>query len=179
MSAAGGETGSLSRWRRSAATHLDRAEWSPVTPKRFFNFFAVAEAITWAMLLIGMFLKYVTKTTEVGVRIGGSVHGFVFLCFVFAVFLVGISQKWGWRRVLMGLVAAIIPFATVPFEIVSARAGALDGVWGLGTAGRDPRGPLEKLVAWALRSPWLALGIGLIIVVIVFVVLLTVGPPGS
>ncbi|MGO2861180.1 MAG: DUF3817 domain-containing protein [Brevibacterium sp.] len=150
-----------------------------MTPKRFFNFFAVAEAITWAMLLIGMFLKYVTETTEVGVRIGGSVHGFVFLCFVLAVFLVGISQKWGWKRVLMGLVAAIVPFATVPFEIVSARAGALDGGWGLGAAGRDPRGPLEKLVAWALRSPWLALGIGLIIVVIVFVVLLTVGPPGS
>lgn len=150
-----------------------------MTPTRFFNFFAVAEAITWALLLIGMFLKYVTKTTEVGVRIGGGVHGFVFLCFVLAVFLVGVSERWGWKRVVMGLVAAIVPFATVPFELASARAGALDGDWGLGSDGRTPRGPVEHLVAWALRSPWLALGIGLIAVVIIFVVLLTVGPPGS
>ncbi|WP_166974754.1 DUF3817 domain-containing protein [Brevibacterium atlanticum] len=150
-----------------------------MTPKRFFNFFAVAEAITWAMLIIGMILKYGTKTTEVGVRIGGSVHGFVFLCFVLAVILVGVSQRWGWGRFVMGLVSAIVPFATVPFEIVSARAGALSGGWGLGADGRAPRGPIEKLVAWALRSPWLALGVGLVIVIIVFVVLLTVGPPGS
>ena len=53
-----------------------------MTPKKLFNFFAVAEAITWALLLFGMFLKYVTQTTEVGVRIGGGIHGFVFLCFV-------------------------------------------------------------------------------------------------
>ncbi len=41
-----------------------------MTPKRFFTFFAIAETVTWTLLLIGMFLKYVTQTTEVGVRIG-------------------------------------------------------------------------------------------------------------
>ncbi|WP_309133107.1 DUF3817 domain-containing protein [Brevibacterium sp.] len=150
-----------------------------MTPKRFFNFFAVAEAVTWAMLIGGMILKYGTKTTELGVRIGGGVHGFVFLCFVIAVILVGVSQKWRAGRILMGLVSAVVPFATVPFEIVSARAGALDGPWGLGAGGRAPRGPVEKLCAWAIRSPWLAAGIGLLVVIVVFSGLLIVGPPGS
>ncbi|RBP67064.1 integral membrane protein [Brevibacterium sanguinis] len=150
-----------------------------MTPKRFFNFFAVAEAITWAMLITGMILKYGTETTEIGVRIGGSVHGFVFLCFVLAVILVGVSQRWHVGRILMGLVAAVVPFATIPFEIVSARAGALDGQWGLGADGREPRGPLERLCAWAIRSPWLAAGVGLLVVIVVFTALLVVGPPGS
>lgn len=150
-----------------------------MTPKRFFNFFAVAEAITWAMLITGMILKYGTETTEIGVRIGGSVHGFVFLCFVLAVILVGVSQRWHVGRILMGLVAAVVPFATIPFEIVSARAGALDGQWGLGAGGREPRGPLERLCAWAIRSPWLAAGVGLLVVIVVFTALLVVGPPGS
>ncbi|WP_209370323.1 DUF3817 domain-containing protein [Brevibacterium renqingii] len=150
-----------------------------MTPKRFFNFFAVAEAITWALLIFGMILKYGTKTTEVGVRIGGSIHGFVFLCFVLAVILVGVSQRWRMRRILIGLVCAIVPFATVPFELASARAGALDGDWGLGDGGRQPRGTIEKLAAWAIRSPWLAAGIGLLVVIVVFAALLVVGPPGS
>lgn len=163
----------------SVRPQLVPAEWSPVTPKKFFNLFAIAEAITWAMLIGGMILKYGTKTTELGVRIGGSVHGFVFLCFVLTVILVGVSQKWGIGRILMGLVSAVIPFATVPFEIISARAGALDGGWGLGKDGREPRGPLEKLCAWAIRSPWLAAGIALVIVIVVFSALLIFGPPGS
>ncbi|MCM1011068.1 MULTISPECIES: DUF3817 domain-containing protein [unclassified Brevibacterium] len=150
-----------------------------MTPKKLFNFFAVAEAITWALLLVGMFLKYVTQTTEVGVRIGGGIHGFVFLCFVVVVLLVGISQKWSIGRILAGLVSAVIPFATIPFEIASAKAGALDGDWGLGRGGRAPRGPLEKLSAWALRSPWVAAGVGAVVVIAVFSGLLIVGPPGS
>ena len=158
---------------------LHPAQWDSVTPKKLFNIFAVAEAVTWALLLFGMFLKYVTKTTEIGVRIGGGIHGFVFLCFVVVVILVGVSQKWGIGRLLMGLVSAIVPFATIPFEIASNRAGVLDGGWGLGRDGRAPRGPLEKLCAWAIRSPGIAAGIGILVVIVVFVGLLVVGPPGK
>lgn len=150
-----------------------------MTPKRFFSIFAIAEAITWAMLIIGMILKYGTKTTELGVRIGGGVHGFVFLCFVLAVVLLGLSQQWSKRRIALGLVSAIVPFATIPFEIAMSRAGALDGDWGLGRDGRDPKGALEKLSSWAIRSPLPAAGTGLAAVIAVFSGLLIVGPPGS
>ena len=63
-----------------------------VSPRRVFGWVAVAEAITWALLLTGMFLKYVTETTEMGVSIAGPVHGFVFLLFVVTVVVVAVDQ---------------------------------------------------------------------------------------
>ena len=37
-----------------------------MTPRLLFRRLAFAEAVTWALLLTGMFLKYVTETTELG-----------------------------------------------------------------------------------------------------------------
>ena len=149
-----------------------------MTPKRFFQIFAVAETVTWTLLIIGMILKY-TQTTEIGVRIGGGIHGFVFLCFVIAVIGVGTSQMWSKRRIATGLASAIIPYATIPFEVSVAKAGALEGDWGLGANGRKPGAWFEKLTSWAIRSPWAAIGIGVVFVIVLFSGLLIAGPPGD
>ena len=93
-----------------------------MTPKLFFKVFAIAETITWSLLIIGMILKY-THITEIGVRIGGGIHGFVFICFVIAVIGVGTSQMWSKKRIATGLGSAIIPYATIPFEVSVAKAG--------------------------------------------------------
>ena len=55
-----------------------------MSPTRLFRTVAVAEAVTWTGLLVGMFLKYVTETTELGVRVFGMLHGVVFVAFGFA-----------------------------------------------------------------------------------------------
>ena len=149
-----------------------------MTPKLFFKIFAIAETITWTLLIIGMILKY-THITEVGVRIGGGIHGFVFICFVIAVIGVGTSQSWSIKRIATGLGSAIIPYATIPFEVSVAKAGLLEGDWGLGANGRAPRNWFEKLTAWAIRSPWLAIGAGIVLVVLIFSGLLIAGPPGD
>jgi integral membrane protein len=150
-----------------------------VTPKSFFKFFAIAETVTWSLLILGMILKYVTHTTEVGVRIGGGIHGFVFICFVIAVIGVGTSQQWSKRRIAIGLGSAIIPYATIPFERSVEKTGSLEGDWGLGRDGRTPQGWFEELTAWCIRSPWSAIGLGLIFVILVFSGLLLAGPPGE
>lgn len=150
-----------------------------MTPKRFFRFFAIAETVTWSLLIIGMILKYVTKTTEIGVRIGGGIHGFVFICFVIAVIGVGTSQMWRKRRIATGLASAIIPYATIPFEVSVAKAGLLEGGWGLGADGRTPRNWFERLTSWAIRKPWLAIAVGIVVVIIIFSGLLFLGPPGD
>ncbi|WP_320109178.1 DUF3817 domain-containing protein [Brevibacterium sp. JSBI002] len=87
-----------------------------------------------------MFLKYVTHTTEVGVRIGGGIHGFIFICFVIAVIGVGTSQQWSKRRIATGLGSAIIPYATIPFERSVEKTGSLEaiGVWVATAAPRRP-----------------------------------------
>lgn len=148
-----------------------------MTPKRLFSIFAIGEAITWTLLLLGMFLKYVTHTTEVMVSIGGGLHGFMFLAYCVATVFVGVSQQWGTRAVLLGLGSAIIPYATIPFEVGARRRGLLDGAWGLADGGREPRTLLERPIAWGIRKPIAALLTGALAVAVVFVVLLLLGPP--
>ena len=74
-----------------------------MTPQALFRRVAVAEAITWALLLLGMILKYVTATTELGVRIFGMVHGVVFVAYCLSVVVVAIDQRWTIGRTVLGL----------------------------------------------------------------------------
>ncbi|MGO1397883.1 MAG: DUF3817 domain-containing protein [Brevibacterium yomogidense] len=148
-----------------------------MTPKRLFTIVAIGEAITWTLLLLGMFLKYVTRSTEVMVSIGGGVHGFMFLAYCVATVFVGVSQQWGIRAILLGLGSAIIPYATIPFEIGARRRGLLDGAWGLAAGGREPKTLLERPIAWGIRKPVSALLTGVLAVAVVFTVLLILGPP--
>lgn len=146
-------------------------------PRRVYGWVAVAEAITWALLLTGMVLKYVTHTTELGVRIGGGVHGFVFLLFCLTTVLVAVDGRWGAGRTLLGLASAVVPFATVPFERWAEKRGLLAGAWRLRR--EDGTGPMERLVSVALRNPVLAAVAALVAVAVLFTVLLVIGPPGG
>lgn len=146
-----------------------------IGPRRVFGWVAVAEAITWALLLTGMFLKYVTETTEMGVRIGGALHGFVFLLFVVTTLVVALDGRWGAGRTLLGLAAAVVPFATIPFERWAQRKGLLADAWRLRV--QEGSNPAERLVGWALRNPVLAAVLAVAAVAVVFTVLLIVGPP--
>lgn len=150
-----------------------------MSPKKLFSLFAFAEAVTWTLLIIGLVLKYGTQTTELGVRIGGGIHGFVFLAYCVVTILVGTSQRWGLGRTLLGLVSAVVPYATIPFEVSAQRRGDLDGGWQLGSGpdARAPRNPFERLCAWAISHPLAAVVVGFVGVALLFTVLLILGPP--
>jgi integral membrane protein len=150
-----------------------------MNPRTLFRLVAVAEAVTWAFLLLGMFLKYVTRSTEALVPPAGAVHGFVFLCFVVTLVFVWINQRWSPVTGLLGLASAIVPFATVPYEWWIERRGQLAGAWRLAPGAETPRNPLERVQAWVLRSPLAALLVAVVGISVVFSVLLLVGPPGS
>ncbi len=107
------------------------------TPRRLFRGLAVAEAITWALLLTGMFLKYVTRTTELGVQVFGMVHGVVFIAYCLVTLLVAGPTSWSLARPAPGLVAAVPPFATLLFERYADRRGLLGQS---GSRGRQPDG---------------------------------------
>ena len=146
-----------------------------MTPQRLFRALAVAETVTWTLLLLGMFGKYVTGTTEAGVRIGGGLHGFAFLSYCAATILIGVDQRWTLRRLAAGLGSAFVPFLTVPFERSTERAGQLSHTWRL--VAEQPRGVAEQPVAWALRSPVLAGVLVTVALGVVFTGLLMLGPP--
>ena len=148
-----------------------------MSPQRLFRVVAFAEAVTWAMLLTGMFLKYATDTTEVGVTIAGPIHGFAFVAYVVTTVVVAIDAKWPVRRTLLGLLAAVPPFVTIWFDLAGEKRGFFRDSWRL----RDEAaaGPTEKLVAWLVTKPLQGLGAGVVAVCVLFGVALVAGPPAG
>lgn len=149
-----------------------------VTPRSLFRVVAVAEAVTWTLLIIGMVLKYVTHTTEVGVRIGGGLHGFVFLTYVVTTCAVAVDKRWPRPTALLALACAIVPYATIPLEVRAVRSGRLEpGPWRLGPGGDRPTGLVERLLAGFLRHPVISVAVALVVIAAVFSGLLALGPP--
>lgn len=146
------------------------------SPRRLYTIVATAEAVTWTLLLIGMFLKYVTETTELGVRIGGMLHGIVFIAYVIVTVVVWIDSKWPAKQGLVALASAIPPLLTLWTERWLDRDGHLKDAWRLRTKGEAVTVP-EKVVSGALRRPALA-ALALVVTVAVLTgVALLVGPP--
>jgi integral membrane protein len=146
-----------------------------MSPLLLFRRVAIAEAVTWALLLAGMFLKYVTATTELGVRVFGMAHGVVFVAYCLATLVVAVDQRWSRGRLLLGLVSSVPPFATVAFDRYAERRGALASSWRL--AAGAPSGPAERVVAWLLRHPRRGAVTGLVGVAALTGLALLVGPP--
>jgi integral membrane protein len=142
---------------------------------RLFRRVAVAEAFTWAGLLAGMFLKYVTETTEAGVQVFGMLHGVVFIGYVLTTAVVAVDQQWSRGRTLAGLASAVPPFLTLAFERYADRRGLLGDRWRLRSA--DPVTLPERLVAWLVRHPARGAAAGAAGVAVLTGVALLVGPP--
>lgn len=145
------------------------------SPSWVFRTVSIAEAITWTLLLIGMFLKYVTQTTELGVRIFGTLHGAVFLAYGVTAVLVWIDQRWTTGKGVLALACAIPPFATIAFDRWVEKRSPIDDSWRLRTT--EPRGLFEKLAGWALHRPVLGGLLAVVLVAALFSVALILGPP--
>ncbi|GAB2762567.1 hypothetical protein GCM10027020_13530 [Nocardioides salsibiostraticola] len=148
-----------------------------MSPSRLFILLARAEAVTWAMLLSGMVLKYATETTELGVQIAGPIHGVVFIAYVLTAVVVGADQRWSTRRLALAVGASIPPLATIPLERYAARHGWLAPSWRLER--EEPAGPTDRVVAWMLRHPGRGALAALGAVAVLTAVALIAGPPGG
>ncbi|MFD7656890.1 DUF3817 domain-containing protein [Actinosynnema sp. NPDC059797] len=94
------------------------------SPVGRFRLLALAEAVSWAGLLLGMFFKYVVVENEIGVKIFGPVHGAIFVAYLLVTLM--LAQRWDRKTLVWALVAAVPPFGTVVFERWAARTGRLD-----------------------------------------------------
>lgn len=149
-------------------------------PQRVFRVVAVAEAVTWTLLIAAMIVEYGLDGGDLPVRLAGSVHGFVFLAYAVTVVVVALNQRWSAGLAALGVVTAVVPYLTVPFERGVDRRGLLDGPWRT-TATDDPRDHtlLGRLLRWMLTHPVLFLLVLLVGVAGVMSVLLVLGPPGE
>ena len=77
---------------------------------------ALAEALSWVGLLVGMYFKYLGEPrTEIGVKIFGPIHGGVFIAFVVAAALAGVPAL---RRTMTPAIASHQQTAWVPSALV-------------------------------------------------------------
>ncbi|AKT50414.1 DUF3817 domain-containing protein [Arsenicicoccus sp. oral taxon 190] len=157
-----------------------------MSPRLLYRRLARAEVVTWTLLIIGMVLKYATRTTELGVRVGGLVHGVVFLAYALVTVVVAVDRRWPAGTTVLGLVSAVVPYATVPFESYAERRRLLTDRWRLAPGGAPrgdasggdaPRTLPERVVAAGLARPLAAVLVAVVVVAVVTAVLLWLGPP--
>lgn len=109
-----------------------------------FRLVALAEAVSWVGLLLGMYFKYLgTPRTEIGVKIFGPLHGGIFVAFLVVALFAGLAFKWSVLTWLLALLASIVPLATVIFVIWADRTAKL-GVSIAASAGSPAGRPVPE-----------------------------------
>lgn len=149
-------------------------------PKGIFRIAATAEAVTWTLLIAGLLVRALGVAPEWLIPLVGGMHGFTFLSYGVLAALVGVNQRWRFRKIFLGVALAIVPFATVPFERSAKKTGSLDGIWRT-KAGSDPRDQhwFDRLFRWFIARPFVLVVVLVAVVVVIFNVLLFLGPPTS
>ncbi len=151
-----------------------------VTPRSFYRVVAIAEAVTWTLLIAGMLLKYVFDAGNLGVLIGGSLHGLVFVTYAATAVLVGVNQRWPIKLIVGAVITAIVPYATIPFDRWLEKNDKLEGGWRT-EATDDPRDHtwIDRVLRWFLNHPRALVAVFAIAVVAIVTILLIIGPPGG
>lgn len=101
-----------------------------VNPRNLFRTVAIAEAISWALLLSAMFCKWILETEpfglhEGGVPVAGPIHGGIFIAYVIQCFVARWAFGWNAKTMLLALASSIPPFFTYVFEVLADRKGLL------------------------------------------------------
>ncbi|MGO4105255.1 DUF3817 domain-containing protein [Leifsonia sp. YAF41] len=151
-----------------------------MSPRLFYRTVAIAEAVTWTLLITGMLLKYVGNMGGLPVLIAGSIHGFVFITYALTAVLVGVNQRWSVKLIVFAVFTAIVPYATIPFDIWLDRNRKLEGIWRT-TATDHPRDHtwVSKLLRWFLNHPKTLVTLFVVGIIVIMSAFLIVGPPGG
>jgi integral membrane protein len=149
-----------------------------MSPKSLYRFFAIGEAITWALLLSALVSRLVSESLAIAVTVAGTLHGAMFLSYCTTSVLVGVNQRWSPVRISSSVTLAIVPFATIPFDKYLMRQRALEGAWRTAPS-EDPRdkSTFDRLFRWFIARPALLILVLLTAVVALFSFLLFLGPP--
>lgn len=97
-------------------------EITPSRTRTWFRTIAIAEAISWAGLLIAMVFKWIIQDdpntgAQGGVPVMGPIHGVVFLAYVVTCFVARSRFAWTAKTTLLALASSIPPFFTYLFEV--------------------------------------------------------------
>lgn len=151
-----------------------------MSPRLLYRTVAVAEAVTWTLLIVGMLLKYVAGLGSLPVLIGGSLHGLVFITYAMTAVLVGVNQRWPVAHTVLAAAAAVVPYATIPLELRLDHRGLLDGPWRTTPTGHaDDHTWVSRSLRWFLLRPRTFVAVFILGVAVIMTTLLVIGPPGG
>ena len=150
------------------------------TPRSLYKIFALSEGVTWTLLLGALAVRAIFGIPSPLFTIIGGLHGFVFLAYGVSAALVGVNNRWGIGRTLLAIALAIVPFATVPFEISAERKGRLVAEWRREKTSdvRDNHW-FDALYRWFINRPMILVVTLVLVVIGIFSTLLIIGPPGE
>ncbi|MFZ4574050.1 MAG: DUF3817 domain-containing protein [Phycisphaerales bacterium] len=86
------------------------------SPVGRFRVAAIAEAVSWVGLLVGMVFKYAVVHNDIGVKVMGPIHGALFVLYVICTVEAMTYLKKGPAIMMLGLAAAVPPLTTLWFE---------------------------------------------------------------
>ena len=82
-----------------------------------FRLAAFTEAITWTLLISSIIIRNNgLPGGDIAVSIAGTIHGTMLLVYIILIAVLSRSMEWGIWRIVGGLAAGNIPFATIGFE---------------------------------------------------------------
>ncbi len=81
------------------------------TPLGRFRIIALAEGMSFILLLMAMPFKYIYNHPE-GVKIIGWIHGLLFILYVLALLSVKLSNRWSLKKSIIAFLPSLIPFGT-------------------------------------------------------------------
>jgi integral membrane protein len=140
----------------------------------------LAEAVTWTLLLGGLLARALFTTPPLLLTVVGSIHGAVFLGYGVISALVGVNQRWGFWKIVLGTALAIVPYATIPFERSVEKRGLLVGDWRLEHSGEESDDHwFDRLYRWFINRPGLLAVVLAVVIAAIFVSLILIGPPGG
>ena len=96
---------------------------SGLTPARLYRALALAETVTWTLLIIAMVLKYAAGQQWVMFP-AGITHGLVFVSYAATALLVGLNQRWHPGQVVVAIATAITAMSAV-----DTNASAMIAAW--------------------------------------------------
>ena len=83
-----------------------------------FSIAAIAEAVGWTLLAIGVGLSsYIMPDSQAPVKIAGRVHGMLFLVYVVAAVGLYPALRWSRTKAFIALLASCLPYGSLAFEL--------------------------------------------------------------
>lgn len=94
-----------------------------------FKAAAIGEAIGWSLLIFGiLFERYFAPGNDFSIPLTGSIHGTLFLIYIAATVVLGPSQGWNLKKIILAGIASVPPYGTLVFEQWAAHRRRSEGL---------------------------------------------------